>query len=178
MLYAILLDKQPLEIYLKNQHFIVHMDIEDLKNIVKKIVEKATILKNKHIDYKDTPVNYACIFSQSDKEYQELLEVTRKIGKLIQETPSGFLFNIEPLETTSGVLKLLKIRFPDPTRPERGDADFTISNFLEFENKYLSKPGFKKMQRPDFYMIELMDSDFNVRAYFSNPPLDEQLNLK
>ncbi len=154
------------------------METEDLKNQVKSIVEKATALKNKHIDNKNTPVNYACIFSQSKEEYEELLKVARKIGKVIQETPTGLLFHIEPLETVSGVLKLLKIRIPDPTRPELGDADFTISNFPEFEKKYLSKPGFKIMKKPDFYMIELMDSDFDVRAYFSNPPLDEQLNIK
>ena len=154
------------------------METEDLKNLVKSIVEKATALKNKHIDDKNTPINYTCIFSQNKEEYKELLEVARKIGKVIQETPTGLLFQIEPLETVSGILKLLKIRIPDPTRPERGDADFTISNFLEFEKKYLSKPGFKIMKKPDFYMIELIDSDFDVRAYFSNPPLDEQLNLK
>ncbi len=153
------------------------MNTEDLKNKVKSIVEKATVLKNKHIDDKNTPVNYACIFSQSKEEYDELLKVTRKIGKVIKETSTGLLFHIEPLKTISGVLKLLKIRIPDSTRPELGDADFTISNFPEFEKKYLSKQGFKKMQKPDFYMIELMDSDFDVRAYFSNPPLDEQLNV-
>jgi hypothetical protein len=153
------------------------METEGLKNLVKSIVEKATALKNKHIEYKNTPVNYACIFSQSKEEYEELLEAARKIGKVIQETPTGLLFHIEPLETVSGVLKLLKIRIPDPTRPERGDADFTISNFPEFEKKYLSKPGFKIMKKPDFYMIELMDPDFNVRAYFSNPPLNEQLKI-
>ncbi len=101
----------------------------------------------------------------------------RKIGKMIQETPTGPLFHIEPLKTVSGVLKLLKIRIPDSTRPERGDADFTISNFTEFEKKYLSKPGFKILRKPNFYMIELMDSNFGVRAYFSNPPLDKQLNI-
>ncbi len=154
------------------------MEKEDLKIKVKSIVEKATALKNKHIDDKNTPVNYACIFSQSKEEYGELLEVTKKIGKVIKETPTGLLFHIEPLQTVSGVLKLLKIRIPDPTRPERGDADFTISNFPEFEKKYLSKPGFKLIQKEDFYMIELMDSNFDVRAYFSNPPLDEQLDLK
>lgn len=154
------------------------METEDLKKLVQSIVEKTTALKNKHIEYKNAPVNYACIFSQSKEEYGELLEVARKIGKVIQETPSGLLFHIEPLETVSGVLKLLKIRIYDPTRPERGDADFTISNFPEFEKKYLSKPGFKIMKKPDFYMIELMDSDFDVRAYFSNPPLDEQLNIQ
>ena len=154
------------------------MDTEDLKIRVKSIVEKATALKNKHIEYKNTPVNYACIFSQSDEEYKELLEVTKKIGKMIQETPSGFLFHIKPLDTVSGVLKLLRFRFSDPTRPERGDADFTISNFSEFEKKYLLKPGFKIMEKPDFYMIELIDSAFDVRAYFSNPPLDKQLNIE
>lgn len=154
------------------------MDIEDLKIKVKSVVEKATILKNKHIDDKNTPVNYACIFSQSKEEYEELLEATHKIGKVIQETPTGFLFHIEPLQTVSGILKLLKIRIPDPTRPELGDADFTISNFSDFEKKYLSKPGFKIIKKEDFYMIELMDSDFDVRAYFSNPPLDKQLKVK
>lgn len=153
------------------------MRIEDLKTKVKSIVEEATALKNKYIDNKNTPVNYACIFSQSKEEYEELLEVTRKIGKVVKETPTGLLFHIEPLQTVSGVLKLLKIRIFDLTRPECGDADFTIFDFSEFEKKYLSKSGFKLMQKEDFYMIELMDSDFDVRAYFSNPPLDEQLNI-
>ncbi|MFT4250781.1 MAG: hypothetical protein ACMXYD_05460 [Candidatus Woesearchaeota archaeon] len=153
------------------------MESEDLNELVKRVVEKATALKNKHIEYRNTPVNYACIFSQSKEEYEELLEATRKIGTVIQETPSGLLFQIEPLETVSGVLKLVKIRMYDPTRPERGDADFTISNFSEFEKKYLSKPGFKIMKKPNLYMLELVDYDFDVRAYFSNPPLDKQLNI-
>lgn len=153
------------------------MEIDDLKNLVKSIVERATALKNKHIEYKNTPVNYACIFSQSKAEYEELLEISRKIGRMIEETPTGLLFRIKPIKTISGVLELLKIRIPDPTRPERGDADFTISNFPEFEKKYLSKPCFKILKKPDFYMIELMDFEFDVRAYFSNPPLDEQLKI-
>jgi len=154
------------------------MNIEDLKIKVKDIVKKATTLKNKHIDDKNTPINYACIFSQSREEYNELLEVTRKIGKVIKETPTGLLFHIQPLQTVSGVLRLLKIRIPDPSRTELGDADFTVSNFSEFEKKYLSKPGFKIMKKEDFYMIEIMDPKFDVRAYFSNPPLDVQLNIK
>ncbi len=154
------------------------MEIKDLKNLVKNIVEKATTLKNKHIDDKNASVNYACIFSQSKEEYEGLIKVVREIGKVIQETPTGLLFHIEPLQTVSGVLKLLKIRIPDLTRPERGDADFTIFNFPKFEKKYLSKTGFKIIKKPDFYMIELIDSNFDVRAYFSNPPLDEQLKIK
>ncbi len=154
------------------------MNTENLKIKVKNIVEKAATLKNKHINNKNTPVNYACIFSQNKEEYNKLLETTQKIGEIIKETPTGPLFQIKSLETVSGILKLLKIRIPDPTRPELGDADFTISNFPEFEKKYLSKNNFKLIQRNNFKMIELMDSNFDVRAYFSNPPLDKQLNIK
>ena len=154
------------------------MHTEELKNKIKNIVKQATLLKNKHINNKNAPVNYACIFSQSKDEYEELLEAARKIGQVIKETPTGPLFQIKPLKTVSGDLKLLKIRIPDPTRLELGDADFTISDFPQFEKRYLSKPGFKIMEKPDFYMIELVDPDFNVRAYFSNPPLDKQLNIK
>ncbi len=153
------------------------MNIEKLEEITQKIVQEAKELKNKHTKEKNAPVNYACIFSQSQEEYEELLKVIQKIGKAIKETPSGFLFHIKPIQTVSGNLKLLKIRIPDPTRPERGDADFTISNFPEFEKKYLSKKGFKLMPKENFYMIELMDPEFNIRAYFSNPPLDQQLNI-
>jgi len=72
----------------------------------------------------------------------------------------------------------LKIRIPDITRPERGDTDFTVSNFSGFEKKYLSKKGFKLIKKENFAMIELMDPKFDVRTYFSNPPLDVQLNIK
>ena len=154
------------------------MNQGDLKTKVKKIVEKATALKNKHIDEKNMPVNYACIFSQSKEEYDKLLEVTRKIGNVIKDTPTGLLFLIEPLQTISGTLRLLKIRVPDSTRPELGDADFTVSNFPEFEKKYVSKTGFKLIKKEDFVMIELMDPKFDVRAYFSNSPLDVQLHIK
>jgi hypothetical protein len=155
------------------------MNTEDLEKIVKGIVKSAVSLKNKHIDNKNTPVNYACIFSQSKKEYEELLDATRKIGKVVEETPTGFIFQIIPLKTVSGVLKLLKIRIPDVTRPEHGYADFTVPNFSDFKKKYLTRDGFKLIKkREDFEMLELMDSKFDVRVYFSNPPMDEQLNIK
>ena len=154
------------------------MNTNDLKNRVKIIVEKAAVLKNKYITDKNTPVNYACIFSQSKEEYNELLEAARKIGNVIKETPTGLLFHIEPLQTIAGTLKLLKIRIPDPTRPELGDADFTVSNFSKFKEKYLSKTGFKLIKREDFVMIEIIDPEFDVRAYFSNPPLDVQLDIR
>jgi hypothetical protein len=155
------------------------MDADDLKTMVQDIVEQATLLKNKHIDDKNAPVNYACIFSQSKGEYIELLDAAGGIGKVVDETPTGPLFQIIALKTVSGALNLLKIRVPDATRPERGDADFTVSDFQGFKERYLPKDGFKLIERGEgVEMIELMDPEFDVRAYFSNPPLDKQLGIR
>ncbi len=152
--------------------------INSLKTKVQEIVKKANALKHKHISDKSAPVNYACIFSHSKEEYDQLIKITKEIGNIVKETPTGLLFRIEPLNTFSGTLQLLKIRIPDQTRPELGDADFTISHFSEFKKKYLSKRGFKLIFRESFEMVELMDPKFDVRAYFSNPPLDKQLGIK
>lgn len=153
------------------------MELQNLIERVQDIVKDAKLLKDKHIEYKEIPVNYACIFSQSGTEYSELNKITSEIGKVVKETPSGNLYQIRPIETVAGQLQLLKIRKPDMTRPERGDADFTIYDFEYFKNKYLQKKGYTLIPKDGFVMIELVDPEFNVRVYFSNPPLDKQLGL-
>lgn len=147
-----------------------------MENLIQIIVKEAEELKDKHTDQKCIPVNYACIFCQSEKEQSYFLEEAHKFGTLIQKTSSGLLFKIS-LNTIAGKLQLLKIRKPDPTRPERGDADFTVSDYASFKKKYLNKPGFSLIKKEDFEMVELYEKGSNVRVYFSFPPLDRQLNL-
>lgn len=153
------------------------MELEALKTIVLGIVEEARRLKNRRTDQPTAPVNYACIFSQSLSEYEELLRVTEGVGTIIQDTKAGPVFKIPPVSTSAGELQLLKIRRPDPGRPERGDADFTVSDYASFKLKYLSEPGFGLIQRENFEMLELVDPGFNALAYFSHPPLTEQFGL-
>jgi len=154
------------------------MDVTVLKQLIEEIVKKANDLKNKHTSEKKAPVNYVCIFAQSKEQYNNLLVAAQKIGSVIEETSTGPLFHIQLLNTVAGNLRLLKIRKPDITRPELGDADFTVENYSEFKKKHLSKTGFKLIPRENFEMIELIDPKFNVRAYFSNPTLNEQLEIK
>ncbi len=146
--------------------------------LIQTIVSQAQNLKDKHTDQKRAPVNYACIFCQSEEEFTEFKKKAQELGKVIKQTSTGPLFYLNPpIQTIAGPLRLLKIRQPDTTRPERGDADFTVDNRQRFKEKYLNQPGFKLITRPEFEMIELMDSKFNVRAYFSHPTLEELLNL-
>lgn len=154
------------------------MFTEDLKQLIQGIVQQSCELKNQYTTEKDAQVNYAAVFSQNEREYNELYELAKQIGKVIQNTPTGDLFEIDGIDTVSGKLRLLKIRKHDATRPERGDADFTVEDYPNFRNIYLRKPGFKLVERKDFEMIKLVDPTFNVRTYFSNPPLDKQLGLK
>ena len=153
------------------------MDVDELKKIAQKIVEEANNLKNKHTGERKAPVNYACVFSQSPEEYEALLAAASKLGSVVKETPPGPLFRIEPLQTVSGPLQLLKVRAPDKTRPERGDADFTVADYPACKKASLERLGFKLIEREEFEMIELMDPAFDVRVYFSHPPLDQQLGL-
>ena len=150
----------------------------NLKELVKEIVSQAKELKDKHTDQKKAPVNYACVFCQNDEEYDELLKLAKELGKVVKETNSGQVFEIEPIDTVAGPLDILKIRKPDKTRPERGDADFTVDNYTDFKAEFLDKEGFKLIERIEMEMIELMDSEFNVRVYFSDPTLREILRIK
>lgn len=153
------------------------IDERSLKQTIIKIVDDARILKNKHTHEKDAPVNYACIFTQSNNEFKEINSVAALFGEIIKQTPTGPLYHIRPLQTSAGKLKLLKIRKKDINRTERGDADFTVRNYQQFKKKNISKPGFNIIKRAEFEMMECIDNEFNVLVYFSNPPLDKQLGL-
>ncbi len=151
------------------------MDTDTLKQLVRNIVSQASALKDKYTTELNAPVNYACIFAQSDGEYKELTEAVQAIGQVVKQTDSGLLYHIADLKTVAGILRILKIRIPDPTRPERGDADFTVSDYSSFKKEYLSRPGFKLITRPDMEMIELMEQNCTVRVYFSYPTVEQQL---
>lgn len=147
-----------------------------MEDLIQNIVKNAEILKDKYTDKKNIPVNYVCIFCQSNEEEIDFLEYASKIGEIIKETSTGPIFKVSII-TSAGKLQLLKIRKPDIARPERGDADFTVSDYQSFKEKYLKKPGFSLIKRENFEMIELYEKGNNVRVYFSFPPLNKQLNL-
>ena len=155
------------------------MNINDVYNLVKNIVSKSNDLKNKYTDEINAKVNYACIFCKNDEEFNNYVELLKKDNNyIIEDTYSGPLFRLHDLETVSGFLKLLKIRKYDDKHLDLGDADFTVSNYEEIKSKYINKPNFKLIRRNEYEMIELMEEKNEVRAYFSNIPLDEELGMR
>ncbi len=153
------------------------MNIDELKNLVKNIVTDSFRLSVTHTSEKKAPVNYACVFTHSTSEYEEMIKVASQLGPIAEETPTGPLFQITPLSTKAGTLRLLKIRRPDPKRPERGDADFTVADYDSFKKTYLEKPGFSLIKRPNMEMIELIDPSYDVIAYYSHPTVADILKI-
>ena len=155
------------------------MNINDIYELAKYIVREANNLKNKYTDEINAKVSYACIFCKNDDDFNKYIEILKEDNNdIIEDTYSGPLFRIKDLETVSGTLKLLKIRRYDDKHLDLGDADFNVSNYEKFKNKYVDKPNFKLISREDYEMIELMEENNDVRVYFSNPPLDEELGIK
>ncbi|MDO8621037.1 MAG: hypothetical protein Q7R31_02035 [Candidatus Levybacteria bacterium] len=152
------------------------MTTEEFNNIISYIVENCAELKNKYIN-ENLEIDYICIFSHTQQEYNELLKQAGKIGKIADETPTGPVFEFNsPPKTIIGNPKLLKIRKPDETRPQRGNVDFN-SDYENFKKKHLDGRRFTLIKRENFEMLELRDDAFDVLVYFSSSPLSKQLGV-
>jgi hypothetical protein len=154
------------------------MTQKELIQLVQDIVRDAAQLKDAHTDIPDATVGYACVFAHGDMEYAELREVAESMGKEIKVTPTGSVFLVKPISTVAGPLRVVKIRIPDETRTERGDADFNAPDYPGFKRAVLGTPGFTLIPRADCEMIELMEPGADVRAYFSHPSVEAWLGLE
>jgi len=148
-----------------------------MEDIAKYIVNQSLKLKNKYTNALDASVEFACIFCKSDEEYKKFDNLAQTMGRRVQDTPSGYTYLLrKQVITNAGPLRLLKIRKPDPTRTERGDADFNTS-YKEFSNSYKNNSKFELIKRDTFEMLRLSDPEFDVMACFSSTPLSKGLGI-
>jgi hypothetical protein len=150
------------------------------QRILDYIIPKTLEMNHLYVPDELVRINYSAIFCENDAEYEELNKEAAQIGDVVEDTPTGPLYKLhKPLQTLAGPLWLLKIRKPDPTRPQRGDADFTLKDYYSFKEKYSKNTEhFKVIDRGNFEMIELKDSKFDVLSYFSNIPLTLQFSIE
>ncbi|MCL2439092.1 MAG: hypothetical protein FWD15_01115 [Alphaproteobacteria bacterium] len=148
-----------------------------LKPLILEIVKKCLALKDKTVGEPDAILSWVCIFAQDETSYVNMDAEAASIGRVVDDTPSGKVYEIPPLDTPAGILHILKIRKLDITRPELGDCDFTLADYTKFKHDYLGKPSFKLIERGNAEMIELMEEGGDVRVYFSNPPVSYPLLL-
>lgn len=152
------------------------MSIDEFNEIIDYIVQECVILKRKYVEEK-LEIDYICIFSQSQEEYDQFLKFAPSLGVIVDQTKTGpvFKFNSPP-QTIAGKPRLLKVRIPDKTRPQRGDVDFN-TDYEKFKIKYLDNKRFTLVKRENFEMIELRDEKFDVLVYFSSIPQSKLLGV-
>lgn len=152
--------------------------IDNLREHVLGIVDAANRLRKKHSPHFEGSVSYCAIFCQDLDEYKDADTKAKSMGKEVKETSTGSLYLVPPIPTAAGELRIVKVRKPDPERPERGDADFSMENYSDFKQTFINDDHFNLIVRDDFEMIELVDPEFDVRAYFSNPPVEHHPGIK
>jgi hypothetical protein len=152
--------------------------MNNLITTINSIVSRSGELKNKFTDASSAPVEFACIFCQNEQEYKQFTDSIKKLGKVVEKTNSGFTYLLhKPIQTNAGPLRLVKIRKPDVSRTERGDADFN-TEYNVFKEKYQNNLGFELVKRDTFEMIRLSSPDFDTMACFSNVPKSEVLGIE
>lgn len=152
------------------------MTKQNLEKIVNYIVDQAQQAISENTDEKDLPVDYMGIFSKDESEFTDMERFVRTLGRAgdrtATSTGSTYLL-YEPLNTSAGPLKVLKVRKPDPARPQRGAPDFRVKDYKSFKRKYLSSGhNFSLVARKEYEMMELKGVD--VLVYFPSKPFDER----
>lgn len=138
---------------------------EELIKTVKYIAQETSKLSKKIIG-KTFPIKSLTVFAHEESEYQNLIKILHDLGKSYDFNNGPRVELYEPIIADKNRIAYLRIRIPDPERPQVGCDDFE-TEYESFKNKYLSKHrnNLRLIKRPEYEMIEFFDPDFDVLAY-------------
>lgn len=138
---------------------------EELIKAVKYVTKQNTKLCKKIIGTV-LPITSLTIFSHYRDEYEKLVKILHKMGKLCGENNGPRVALHKPVKVNGNVIAYLRIRKPDPYRMQVGCSDFDVA-YQHFKKKYLNKKpkNLRLIKRPEYEMIEFFDPDFDVLAY-------------
>lgn len=139
---------------------------KQLIRAVKYVAIQTTRLSKKAIG-KTLPISSLTIFAHYPSEYEKLVKLLYKLGKLHDENNGPRVILRKPIDVKNHIIKYLRIRKPDPYRMQVGCNDFDVEDYRAFKNKHLKIRSQKLclIKRPDYEMIEFFDPDFDVLAY-------------
>jgi hypothetical protein len=131
-----------------------------------KYIASATSKMSLKIIGKTFPIKSLTIFSHSPAEFKRLSEILSRIGNPYNYNNGPRVELNEPIEVEKNRINHLRIRKPDPERPQSGCNDFD-TDYENFKHSYLAKfpHNLKLIKRPEYEMIEIRDKKFDVLAY-------------
>jgi len=138
---------------------------EELIKAVKYVATETSRLSEKIIG-KTFPIKSLTIFTHSQSEYESLTQMLEGMGEPYDFNNGPRVELYEPIAVESNHITHLRTRKPDSERPQIGCNDFE-TDYDTFKREYLSKhpDNLLLTKRPEYEMIELRDSGFDVLAY-------------
>lgn len=140
----------------------------EFNNLLSQILTEAIELVESHVHKNDLTgrVDYVSIYAHSNAEYVTIRNKLLILGTvaIVNETGDYYKLTKPPL-INNQPLRFCRVRKPDSEHPELGYADFEVVDYNSFKTKYLTRKYFSLLTTGE-EMIELRDSQRNVRAYF------------
>ncbi len=153
------------------------MEISELKNRALAVVERGLETLHNNGVTEAVEIDYLAIFSQSEREFEDMLAAVQTMGEEVDKenakTGKTFLLT-RPFQTKAGLLEYLKIRRPDPVRPQMGAPDFRTKDYLTFKDTFIRKSGnFTLMLRKGYEMVEV--KGIGVYVYIPSKTIKQRL---
>jgi len=138
---------------------------EELIEAVQYVATETTKLA-KRIVGKSFPIKSLTIFAHSQPEFERLIQILGQIGKPYNYNNGPRVELHEPIIVDDNQITYLRIRKPDPERPQVGCNDFE-TDYESFKKDCLSDhpENLRLIKRPEYEMIEFYDPNFDVLAY-------------
>lgn len=151
---------------MKNSFFRIIKNRSELVETVRYTAAKTSELCKKIIG-KSLPIHSLTVFSHSENEFEFLKELLSTMGSPYNENNGPRVTLYEPIVVDNNTITHLRIRKPDPERPQVGCNDFDVKEYETFKAEYLAKhpENLVLIKRPDYEMIEFRHPDFDVLAY-------------
>lgn len=113
------------------------------------------------------PIHTLTIFSHSEEEFEILKALLNTMGSPYNENNGPRVTLHEPIVVGTDAITHLRIRHPDPDRPQVGCNDFDVEDYEEFKTTYLAQhpEHLILIRRPEYEMIEFRHPEFGVLAY-------------
>ena len=137
----------------------------ELLEAVKYVAAETSRLAGKIVG-RSFPIKSLTIFSHTPSEFELLIGILAELGAPYNENNGPRVELYEPIAAGDNLITHLRIRQPDPERPQVGCNDFE-TDYETFKTDYLSKypDNLRLIKRPEYEMIELHDDQFAVLAY-------------
>ena len=138
---------------------------EELIEAVRHVATETSRLAEKIVG-RTFPISSVTIFAHSEPEHELLIQIQADMGKPYDYNNGPRVELHEPIIADGNKITHLRIRKPDPERPQVGCNDFD-TDYESFKKDFLlnHSGNLRFIKRPEYEMIEFYDPNFDVLAY-------------